>query len=149
MLTTTLALAALTLTPGASELPAAEGELVWFDGMHTSAVGTAVKEQKLLLTYFWANTDNCAKLFSETMADEGVIAEMSEMICYSANAGEPQGRKLLERYGLQTVPALLVTGLEGSEEEMMVGFMDARTFINEIQRIKRGENTISNLSTLR
>ena len=84
-------------------------------------------------------------LYTETMGDEGVVREMNELICFSANAGEDAGRALLERYKLQTVPAILITGIDGEAEEMLVGFMDPATFVNEIQRIKRGENTISDL----
>jgi tetratricopeptide (TPR) repeat protein len=142
MLTTTLALAALSFaSPN-------EGEgIAWYEGVHMSAVGEAQEQNKLLLTYFWANTENCSRLYAETMSDEGVIREMGDFICFSANAGEDQGRALLERYKLQTVPAILITGTDGESEEMLVGFMDAATFVSEIQRVKRGENTISDLRT--
>ncbi len=139
MLTTTLALATLALASGT------EGEVVWFQGAHAAAIEAAKTEKKPLLTYFWANTENCSRLYSETMGDPGVAAEMREMICFSANAGDDAGRALLEKYGLETVPALLFIGADGNAEEMMTGFMNAGTFVSEIQRIKRGENTISNL----
>jgi len=140
MLTTTLALAALSLASPD------DGEgIAWYDGVHMNAVGEARAQKKLLLTYFWANTENCSRLYTETMGDEAVVREMGDLICFSANAGEDAGRALLERYKLQTVPALLIIGPDGEAEEMLVGFLDAPTFVNEIQRIKRGENTISNL----
>jgi len=142
MLSTTLALAALALASPTE----GEGEgVAWYEGAHMNAVGEAREQKKLLLTYFWANTENCSRLYTETMSDEGVVREMADLICFSANAGEDQGRALLDHYKLQTVPAILITGLDGESEEMLVGFMDAATFVSEIQRIKRGENTISDL----
>ena len=138
MLMTTLALTAFAFAAG-------DGGVTWFDGSHTTAIEAAAKENKPLLTYFWANTENCSRLYNETMSNPLVVAEMSDMVCFSANAGDDQGRKLLEKYKLNTVPAMLVIGADGEAEEMLVGFIDASTFVFEMQRIKRGENTISDL----
>ena len=138
MLTTTLALAALTL-PGS-------GEVTWFHGTHESAVEAAKAEKKYLLTYFWADTENCARLYSETMSAEPVTELMGEMVCFSANAGDDAGRALLDTYGLTTVPALLVTGPDGRDEEMITGFLSPAAFVDEMTRVRNGINTISDLS---
>ena len=132
-----LALAALPLTGG--------GEVTWFDGAREAAIEAAKEEGRYLLTYFWANTENCQRLYAETMQAEPVVEIMAEMVCFSANAGEDGGRAILDSYGLTTVPALLVTGPNGEDEEMLTGFMSAGAFVAEMNRIRNGVNTISDL----
>ena len=141
MLITTLALAALSTSPVASE----DGGIVWYEGGHMSAIGEARAQDKLLVTYFWANTDNCARLYNETMSAPEVVSELSDVLCYSASASDEVARKLFDQFHVQTIPALLVFGPQGEPEEMLVGFMDAPTLVAEMQRIRKGENTISDL----
>ena len=143
--TTTLALAALMIGSTGQATAAGNESLTWYSGTHAEAIEEAQANEQFTFTYFWAATENCSRTYSETMADALVIAEMNEMVCFSANAGEDAGRALLDEYRLTTVPAMLLIGPDGEAEEMLLGFIDASTFVNEIQRIKRGENTLSGL----
>jgi hypothetical protein len=60
--------------------------LDWLSGPHGAALERARGTERLLLTYFWADTENCRRLYNETMSDEGVVAALSEQVLYSADA---------------------------------------------------------------
>jgi len=138
MLTTLLAVASLSFTP-------IDESIEWFGGSYEEAQTAAAEQHKLLLTYFWANTPSCQQLYSQTMDNEAVVAQMNGMICYSANVTEAAPRAIFDAYGLSTIPALMVTDDEGQELEVMTGFMGAGTFTNEFNRIHNGVNTIPDL----
>ena len=141
MLLETLALAALA---GAPAQPV--GELTWHDGALSNAVGKARTEDKMVLVYFWMDgSEYCKKLWDETLTSETGQKALGEFVLYSAKHGTPQGTNLVERFNVQTLPAVVFLSPDGSPEDMIGGFIEAEGFVEETARIRRGEGTVSHL----
>ena len=130
------------VTPAADE----RSGITWFDGGFSNAYGKARSEDKLLCVYFWADaSESCRKFFNGTLADDHSVDALSDVVCLGADTQSASGRKLVERFNVQTLPTLLFFGPEGEPEDVIIGFIDPGGFVEEMRRIKSGEKTVSTL----
>jgi len=137
MLLTTLMLASLAA-------PAGDGALTWHEGTFFSALGEAGERDAIVCVYFWSNqSDQCAKFYQETMAAEAVGGELANMVLFSANTADPKGYKLVEQYGVRALPTMLFVKPTGDVDDAVVGYIGAEGLASELQRIQRGEKTIT------
>jgi hypothetical protein len=150
MLTLTLATLALlsptapTTSATAPILSATAGGVEWHQGTFFDAKGQAGAARKQILLYFWANgSNNCVAMYQNTMADEKVVSAMGKMVCMSANTGDPAGYKLVQKYNVETLPTILIIDPGGEVEDAILGYIDPGAMADELARIGRGENTIT------
>ena len=144
MLIEALALAALSSSPAP---PAGtSGELTWHNGALSNAVGTARKEGKMVLIYFWMDgSEYCKELWDQTLTTDAGQKVLGEFVLYSAKHGTPQGGALFEKFAVSTLPTMLFLTPEGAPEDLIGGMISAPDFAEEAARIQRGENTVSDL----
>ncbi|MFT5200203.1 MAG: hypothetical protein ACI87O_002878 [Planctomycetota bacterium] len=140
----TLALSGLT-TPALEPQPVvpAPAEISWFAADYNSAITAAKDQKKYLFTYYWANTETCIKLYGSTMGEAEVVEALSDFVCFSADASQDSGRAMLDRRGFATVPVMVISGPDGLEEDAIVGFITGDRLVQELERIQKGEGTIS------
>jgi len=80
----------------------------------------------------------------ETYADPSVVQESSSGIaCLSLDAESIEGRRISTCFGVQDYPSLLFLEADGSPRDAISGFVTAPRLRSEVQRIKRGEETIA------
>ena len=137
MLTTLLAAATLA----APAVPAGS-EIQWEFGSYTNTLGKATTAKQPMLVYIWANTEQCTKLYGGPLQDEKVAAAFEGFVCLSANAGEPAGKKLVERFAVETVPTMIFVDETGQPVDTIVGFIPADALVYEVERIREGTDTI-------
>ncbi|MEM7310124.1 MAG: hypothetical protein AAF682_25840 [Planctomycetota bacterium] len=145
---TALALAA-PAAPATWELaPTATDEegIPWFQGPFSNALGQASREEQPLFVYFWIEgSDFCTRVFTETLSTAAGRAELAGMLCFSADAGHPRGARLVQRFGVTTLPTMLVLGADGRVDDAIIGYVPAASFAAEMQRIRAGQNTVGSL----
>ncbi|MEM7310126.1 MAG: thioredoxin family protein [Planctomycetota bacterium] len=138
MLIETLALCALATAPGS--------DLVWHDGALSNAVGKARAEEKMVLVYFWMDgSEYCKELWDNTLTTDVGQEVLGDFVLYSAKHGTAQGGALFERFGVQTLPTMLFLASDGAPEDLIGGLISPEELVVESERIRRGENTVSDL----
>lgn len=116
----------------------------WHNGTFFSALGAAGESEKNILIYFWANeSEQCSRLYGETMSQEPVIEKMGDFLCYSANTGDAAAYKLVEKFNISTLPTLLVVTPHSEIEDAITGYIDGGGLTQELARVLRGEATVS------
>ena len=120
------------------------GELDWIAGGLEAALSKARAEDKLTLIYFWMDgSEHCARQYGETLMNDQASTLLGDLVLLSADVADPAGAELVARYGVQTLPTCLVVGQDGVAEDAIIGFCPIATFVHEIDRIGKGEGTVS------
>ena len=126
--------------------PVRSYELTWTDKLQT-ALSYAQAGDKTVLAYVWsASSEACSKMYGETMAQADVARKMSEFVCLSADTGTDAGYALVERYGVRTLPTVLLIRADGELEDAVIGTIYPEGFLDELNRVQEGRDTISDFA---
>jgi thiol-disulfide isomerase/thioredoxin len=142
-------LAALTATasPTSAALPAVEGRgrITWFEGTYEQALAEAARSDRILFLDFWTSwCPWCQSMARETYTDLAVAQEFSSgIVCLSLDAESVEGRRISASFGVQDYPSLLFLEPDGSPRDAISGYVTAPRLRSEVQRIKRGEETVA------
>ena len=137
MLITTALLASMTLTaPG----------LNWHQGDLDSALAASRAHGNTTVVYFWRNgSEYCASFYQETLADDRVLEAMQSNLLVSAQHGTDAGSVLFEKYHVTNLPTLLFLKPDGTPDDIVAGYAPADVLIGELDRIGKGEFTVTAL----
>lgn len=140
--------ALLPLAPAAphleDEVAQPAPEIEWAHGPYAGALRQARTRDRAILAYFFSNgSERCSELYQGTMQDDHVKHAMADYVCYAADVGTDEGRALFDRFGLETVPALIFVTPEDVADDVVLGYIDPGGLVYELARIARGEETIS------
>ncbi len=137
-------LPALVAAPTFTAPGSGADSIQWHQGTIFSALQEAGNAQTHALVYFWSNgSQQCATMYGETMAEDSVIDSMGDFVCFSADTADPAGYKLVEKYGVSTLPTVLFIKPGGVLDDAIVGSIDGDGFVTEMQRVVAGTDTIS------
>lgn len=125
------------------EEPEPPPQIEWFQGPHMSALGKARSEQRPLLVYFWMDgSAQCKRLFGESLSDAKVVGALDGMICQGIDIATGQGAKMVQQYGVVTLPTLLFLDSKGERLDAVLGFIAGPQLVTELNRIKSGVGTV-------
>ncbi len=151
MISTLLAAAAL-FAPQADTVPqagTAQNEVKWFEGPFSAALEKARTESQPIFAYFWMDSSEyCVRVYGETITTDAAAAELSDYICFSANATQEEGSQLIKRYNVTTLPTMLFLSPDGRVDDAILGFIPLSDFLSEMQRIQQGSETVSAMRAL-
>ncbi len=135
---------AAALAPGGG-LPTAPArqDVTWQESLPTALRLAAQRPAPLLLFFRLQESDFCEQLRGETFASEGGAAELAHFVCVDLRVDRAEGRELVQRFGVTTLPTLVFLDAQGHAEDAIEGFIDPAGFVPEVQRIRRGEKTVS------
>jgi len=146
------ALVLLSSPPSGAPVPAPTGEdrvtdsIDWFRGTWTACLARAAAESRPVFLYVWADgSPQCVRVYTETLVTDEAAAALADFLCYGADAVEPAGARLVQRFGVTTLPTMLVLLPDGSVEEAILGFVPLAAFVAELDRIRAGRGTVSEL----
>ena len=139
------AVLALSASLAAGSLPNPEGDqLSWYHGPFADALASAKDSGSPVMIYFWKDgSEMCGKLYTESLATESAAKELGDYVCYSAKLQESTGAELFGKYGIRTMPTVLMLDAEGNVEDGILGYIESKGFLDEIKRIKKGVDTVS------
>jgi thioredoxin-related protein len=146
------ALAAATVSPStpdpvAGHPPTGAANVDWVYSL-PAAIEKAKAEDRMILAYFWADgSEYCGKLYQETLSAADSGAALERFVCVSARHGEEGMQELFERFRVNTLPTMLFLDTDGTPEDLIQGFIPVEDFLGELDRIERGEGTISGMRT--
>lgn len=118
------------------------------DWVHTlaEAKALATTSQKPILIYCWADgSEYCTKLYQDTLSAAGAGTALSNFVCFSAKHGGAGVKEMFAQYGVQTLPTMLFVQPSGKADDLIQGFIPAGEFVVELDRIKSGKDTVSDL----
>lgn len=140
-------LAAITATVPIGANHSNESQTIpWYEGKFDQAMEVAVAKDKPIFLYCWGQqSETCSKFQSSTLADEKAIASVQDYLCLGANVGAVEGRQLIDHYGVQTLPTILIIRPDGKVDDAILGMIGADGFVDEMKRIQRGEGTVTAL----
>jgi len=118
---------------------------VWYEESLDAIINK--NEDKIILVDF--ETDWCIwcdRLDKDTYTDEGVIdfAEQN-FISIKIDAEKNNGPAQKKKYRVRGYPTILLLGPSGNELDRIVGYRPPKEFLDELIRIKNGENTLTDL----
>lgn len=132
--------------PPAAVEPAPAPEIAWHHGDLTRSLDAAAAANKQVLVYFWMEgSEHCNNLWKNTLTTPGAAAELARFVCHGADATTADGAALVQRFGIKTLPTLLVVGANGTVDDAMIGFVPLADFVSEMQRIRAGSGTVQSL----
>ena len=133
-----LSLAALPARPLAT--------LDWHQGSFEAALSTAEERDTLVALYFWRDGSRyCAEFYQNTLGDPRTAEVLAPYVLMGAKHGTEAGNALFERYGVKTLPTVLFVRADGTPEDAVAGFAETDAFLQEMERISKGELTMSAL----
>ncbi len=59
------------------------------------------------------------------------------------HADSTEGKELIEHYKISGFPTIIFVDSDSNEIDRIIGYLPPENFLNELQRIQRGENTIA------
>ena len=88
----------------------------------------------------------CDRLDADTFSDQKVIDFAKQnLISKKIDAEKGDGPKHKEKYRVRAYPTILFLDSQGTEIDRIVGYRPPEEFLSELNRIKKGENTISQI----
>lgn len=122
------------------------GGVDWAEGSAFEAIRQADADDQSTWIYFWSGeSESCASFNTKVLADAEAISRLESFVCIGANPGNTEGRKLVDKYHIQTLPSIIILGPDGQVEDAIIGFIEAEGFVSEMDRVLRNEGTVSDL----
>ena len=104
-------------------------------------------DEKIILVDF--ETESCVwcdRLDADTFTDQKVIDFAKQnLISKKIDAEKGDGPKQKKKYRVRGYPTILFLDSQGAEIDRIVGYRPPEEFLSELNRIKNGENTISEI----
>ena len=122
-------------------------EVKWWQGDFDGALATAAetKQQRVLL-YFWSDGHGeCKAMFGETLSDQAVMQKLADYVCMGCKREEAAGKALFDRFNISRVPTVLIVEADGQVEDAVVGMQAPKLFLDELDRIAKGEDTVASV----
>lgn len=130
----------------AGSADAAGATIEWQSGELTKSLARAELAGQPLLLYFWMDgSQHCQNLWGQTLTQPAAVTALQQFVCHSADVATPAGSKLVQRFGIETLPSLLVVTANGAVDDAMLGFVPLAAFLSEAQRITNGTGTVTAL----
>ena len=123
---------------------APETAVPWFEGTYNEALRQARKEERLVFVAMLPDwSEMSGRILTETFQDPRVVELLSEHVCYRVDTEDPRGKQLVDRFHVENFPSLLFLDGRGNVEEVIQGFIPAEPLLFEVDRVHRGDQTVS------
>ncbi len=137
-----LALIAAFALAGAPRAQAIEW---WQKDLDSALAAAAEKPAKAALLYCWKDDHAaCADMFSGTLSDAKVATALAGHVCVAAK-DDAAGKPTLAKYGITSVPTVLLLDPAGAVIDVVTGYVPVAEFLGELKRIGDGKDTIGAL----
>ncbi len=121
-------------------------EIAWFSGTWDDCLAKAAHEERLVFVELWMPwCPYCKKLGSLTLTDASVVAELGAMLCFSVDTTDPANAPIARRFQTRAPPTLVFLEPSGELRDVLSGYIPPKGFLDELQRIKRNERTLTDL----
>ncbi len=136
-------------TPGAAAPRTSDNQAApatWYSSGFDAAVQVATRAGAPLLGYFWMpDSQHCANLWSETLDGPAAAARLSGLTCFSADVTTGEGHALAQRFGVRSLPAVLLFDRAGRPDEAIWGHVPTAEFDRRLALAQAGTGTVSAL----
>jgi tetratricopeptide (TPR) repeat protein len=117
----------------------------WQKDLDGALAAAAEKPGKMVALYCWRDgNDACASMFGSTLGDKKVAERLQAWVCMGAK-DDAAGKPLHERYRVTRVPTILFLQPDGQVADVVVGYVPVAEFVEELERITAGRDTIGAL----
>lgn len=119
-------------------------DIRWHAGDLHSAMAEAKRSDQDVLAYFWSEASAaCGDFYRNQMQSPRVSEAMQPFVCASIQLEAAGARAVFERYGIQTLPTLLL--LDPSDKRALDGIMGSTnvpTVVRRLEHFARDEDTL-------
>jgi hypothetical protein len=117
----------------------------WQKDLASALAAAAEKPAKAALLYCWKDDHGaCADMFSGTLSDAKVATALAGHVCIAAK-DDAAGKPTLAKYGITSVPTVLLLDPAGAVIDVVTGYVPVAEFLAELKRIGDGKDTIGAL----
>jgi tetratricopeptide (TPR) repeat protein len=117
----------------------------WHPGPLEVALADAGERATLALLYFRMDGSEHCRAMEATLAVPPIAAELHELVCLRVDAAAASGAPLLARFGVKTLPTVLLVEPGGEVQDAIIGSHGPEPLRAELVRIRRGESTVGSL----
>lgn len=122
-------------------------EVQWWQGDLDGALTAAAdsKRERVLL-YFWSEGNGeCEAMFGDTLSNKAVTQKLVDYVCMGCKREDAAGKALFDRFNISRVPTVLIIEGDGQIEDAVVGLKATKLFLDELDRIAKGEDTVASV----
>jgi thiol-disulfide isomerase/thioredoxin len=120
----------------------------WYRGGFDKALKEAAERQTLVMVDFYTDWCTwCRRLEAETLSAPEVREELSRLVAMKVNA-EKGGKKLAERFGVDSYPTIVFVDARGQEVDRIPGYLPPDQFVTAARRIRTGDTFAACLARL-
>lgn len=121
-----------------------EPSIAWEKSTIFSEILASVGDGYVMIDFVKDGSSWCAQLDAETFTNLEVINYVNKnLTAVKMNADSSAVKELIEHYKISGFPTILIVNADSTEIDRIIGYLPPESFVNEIQRIQRGENTIA------
>ncbi|MEC7584874.1 MAG: hypothetical protein VYE77_11200 [Planctomycetota bacterium] len=122
-------------------------EVEWWQGDLDGALAAAANtDNQRLLLYFWSEGHGeCTAMFGNTLSDKAVTQKLADYVCMGCKREDAAGKALFDRFNISRVPTVLIVESDGLIEDAVVGVKAPKLFLDELDRIAKGEDTVASV----
>lgn len=141
-----LRLSLLALIPLALSLGGSHGKLTWFEGSYDELLVEAAKtDRPIFLDYYTDTCAPCRLLDGSTFSDKAVVKSMSGYLCYAIDGNGVMPSRFGKSTPVRMFPTLMFLDSKGKQVDVIEGFIPARSFLREVERIGNDVGTLPGL----
>lgn len=142
----TVVFIAASCSGGSSATDESSGEINWFTNLESAKAEANARDTIIMVDVYTDWCGWCKKLDEEVYTNPDVVRFSGTLVNLKVNAEDnAEGTAIAKEHGVSGYPTILFLTADGEEVDRIDGYLEAPSFLAEMQRIASGDGTYLSL----